>query len=231
MRFDDLANLPELAAKTGFTIFELPKSIDQSTILQNSYHIAPNEKNNIPISTIREELLPLAQKKQSTDFFIVIEHAEVFSGNPNTANATLKVLEEPNDKLHLVLLVNNARQLLPTIRSRAHLYYLTPQPTNPTATPSPDPEILDFAKKYLTATPRTLPALATSIVKKKDKSKTTTPRLYTLTIIDAAITIAYQSYLKTGDQRFLTKLSKLLNASDAIKKNGNIKLQLIANML
>ena len=48
---------------------------------------------------------------------IIIENADAL--NVNSANALLKVLEEPSLKTHFILLVENHQMLIPTIRSRA----------------------------------------------------------------------------------------------------------------
>ncbi len=50
---------------------------------------------------------------------VIIENADAL--NINAANALLKLLEEPSLQTHFILLVDNHRLLLPTIRSRSWL--------------------------------------------------------------------------------------------------------------
>ncbi|MBR3164487.1 hypothetical protein IKF15_04295 [Candidatus Saccharibacteria bacterium] len=238
MRFDDLSQLPILAKRTGFTIFELPQPIDFATILPQAYRITPNDKNHILKEDI-DTLIDLTKTKQATDFFCVVEYAETL--NPNSAAAALKLLEEPKSNVHLVFLVRHSNQLIPTILSRAQLYTYTA--TDPASIPpSGDSILVDLAKQYLSATPRDLPSIVTTLTKTKLPKKTSATqtlqsasddnaRQVALAVVDLTITIATQSYLKTGDQRFISKLTKLLKTYDALSKNGNVKLQLIANML
>jgi DNA polymerase-3 subunit delta' len=53
---------------------------------------------------------------------ILIKDVELL--NINSANALLKVLEEPNSYTIFILLANNIAQLLPTILSRCYKYYI-----------------------------------------------------------------------------------------------------------
>lgn len=57
---------------------------------------------------------------------VLIHPAEVM--NNNSANALLKTLEEPTDKLLFILVTNKPQQLLPTILSRS-LSFAVPMPT------------------------------------------------------------------------------------------------------
>jgi DNA polymerase-3 subunit delta' len=57
---------------------------------------------------------------------VVIEHAE--AANEQVQNALLKALEEPAPRQLFVLVADDARRLLPTIRSRAQLVRLGPVP-------------------------------------------------------------------------------------------------------
>ena len=86
MQLDNADQIPAISHRAGFAIFELPDA-DFSTILTNSLHIKPNEKNIINIEQIRE-IMPLVQGRQFSDFTIVIENAELM--NEAAANAFLK---------------------------------------------------------------------------------------------------------------------------------------------
>ena len=55
---------------------------------------------------------------------VVVEPAEAM--NPFTANALLKLLEEPPSETHLLLVSANAGQLLPTLRSRCQQWTIYP---------------------------------------------------------------------------------------------------------
>ena len=224
MQLNNAEEIAKFAAKNNFSIFELPLGTDFGAILSASVHIKPDEeKNTIDIAKIRE-LSTIAQAKQSHDFYIVIENAETM--NPNAANAFLKELEEPKDKLHFVFLINNANLLLPTIKSRANNYYLRGSVKIEDA-PNYDESVIALAKQYLSATKANLPELAEKIAKLDKESS----RQGALRVLECAIELAYKSYFLTGNAQFLQKLEKLLEISDNIAANGHVKLQLVAGML
>ncbi|MDR1300669.1 MAG: hypothetical protein LBK50_03085 [Candidatus Nomurabacteria bacterium] len=53
--------------------------------------------------------------------FAVIIDADSIFRSPEAQNAFLKIFEEPNENIYLILLTTKAQKLLPTIRSRASL--------------------------------------------------------------------------------------------------------------
>ncbi len=75
-------------------------------------------KGNIPIATIRKQVIPvlaMAPHEANARFFLVAE-ANAMLGP--AANALLKTLEEPPERTHFILCTQAPSQLLPTIRSR-----------------------------------------------------------------------------------------------------------------
>ncbi len=222
MQLNSADQVSDIARRAGFAIFELPDA-DFATILPNSLHIRPlDDKNVINIDQIRE-LMPLIQGRQSADFSIVIENAELM--NEPAANAFLKALEEPNDFVHFVFLVRSSARILPTIKSRAHNYYLASAAklADPLAS---DPDIAALAKRYIASTPTDLPKLAAEIAKGKDDA-----RARAATVVDCAILILYKSYFATGNPHFLAHLASLTACQEALSSGGNIKLQLVNAML
>ncbi len=224
MQLNNLEILPELTKRSNFSIFQLPKDTDFSKILPNSYHVKPEGKSNsITIDVVRL-VDELASAKQTADFNIVIEQAERM--NEKATNAFLKNLEEPRELVHFIFLCHNADSLIPTVRSRAFIYYL-PENNHINSPLSASPDIQALAKSYLTATPKTIYPIAEKISKlSKDQS-----RQKALEVVDVAIEIAYKSYFKTGKTQFLDSLQKLLATESALSQNGGVKLQLVANML
>ena len=188
MQLNNADQVPDIISRAGFAIFELPDA-DFSTILPNALHIRPLEdKNVINIDQIRE-LMPVIQGKQSTDFNIVIENAELI--NEPAANAFLKALEEPNEFVHFVFLVRSSASILPTIKSRVHNYYLASSAK--LADPlTGDNKIIEFAKRYISCPPASLPKLAADIAKDKTDARTRA-----IAVVETAINILYKSYFKT----------------------------------
>lgn len=221
MQLNNLDNLPQIAQKAGFAIFEIPEG-NFAELLPKAIHAQPNTNGYYSVDEIRE-ILNYTRGKQNEDLIIVFEDAETI--NLNGINAFLKNLEEPKEHTHFVFLVRSTANLLPTVLSRAHNYYL-PHISKISDAPNIDADILTLAKKYIAATPRQLPKIATEIAKDKHDA-----RAKALSVVDAAIQLLYKSYFLTDNSAFLTKLDGLLQAQAALKANGHIKLQLVAHLV
>lgn len=82
--------------------------------------IQPVDSKEIKIDQIRETINFFSQTSQRGGYkIIIIEPAE--SLNINSANALLKVLEEPTDNTLLILVSHQPALLMATIRSRCHI--------------------------------------------------------------------------------------------------------------
>ena len=74
------------------------------------------EKNLIDINQIRDLIIKLNKSSfNQKPRFVLIDNIELL--NVNSINALLKVLEEPTDKVHFIL-INNNRKILSTLLSR-----------------------------------------------------------------------------------------------------------------
>jgi len=92
-------------------------------LIQNHSH--PNfylidlidEKKSIDVAQIRE-MITYSNKSSFNDAprFILIDNIEYL--NKNSVNALLKIIEEPNDGIFFILINNNERKILPTLKSR-----------------------------------------------------------------------------------------------------------------
>ena len=221
MQLNKDSDISNISQKTGFAIFELPEA-DFSQILPKAQHFHPNEKDIYAKDDIKA-ISEYADKKQDNNFILVLEEAEKM--NEAAANTFLKTLEEPGNNVHFVFLVRNASKILQTIKSRAHIYYLPPE-NKTNAPPQIDPEIMKLAKQYIACKPKELAAFCDKIAKDKKDA-----RAKAIKIVDAAIQILYKTYFITGKSAYLSKLDSLLNAADALRASGNIRLQLAAGML
>jgi DNA polymerase-3 subunit delta' len=77
--------------------------------------VAENKKN-IDINQIRNLIINLNKSSFNTKpRFVLIDNIELL--NINSVNALLKTLEEPNDNINFIL-INNNKNILPTIKSR-----------------------------------------------------------------------------------------------------------------
>ena len=87
-------------------------------INQNFFHInLKDDKKNVEIDQVRN-LISFSQKKSFNNKprFVLIDCLEKF--NLNSSNALLKLLEEPNNNLNLVLIHDSKSKILETISSR-----------------------------------------------------------------------------------------------------------------
>ena len=92
-------------------------------LLQNNTH--PNfylielidEKKSIDVGQIRD-MITYTNKSSFNNMpkFIMIDNVENL--NKNSINALLKIIEEPNNKIFFILINNNEKNILPTLKSR-----------------------------------------------------------------------------------------------------------------
>lgn len=218
MFFDVETQIPTIAARAGTSIFVLPDSIPvkipSATILQ------PEEKTVITIEQVKNVMKRL-ELRQTHEQFVLIRPAEKMS--PDAANAFLKNLEEPGEKIHFVLLTSMPDRILPTIRSRAAIYYLRDKNGFDLNVVADDIK-KDLAKKLIVAKPNDLIEVAEKVSKNKPA------RVYALEVVGLAIEMLHKSYYITGKKAFLYKLPKYLAVYDKIAKNGHIKLQIVAGL-
>ncbi|MEM6962002.1 MAG: AAA family ATPase [Myxococcota bacterium] len=77
---------------------------------------------NIPVEYLRKEILPIARFApfEAQCSFLIFPEADLSFPvqHPAAANALLKTLEEPRDKVHFILITDRPERLLDTIRSR-----------------------------------------------------------------------------------------------------------------
>ena len=76
-----------------------------------------SEKKNIDVTQIRE-MITYTNKSSfnNKERFILIDNVENL--NKNSINALLKIIEEPNENVFFILINNNEKNILPTLRSR-----------------------------------------------------------------------------------------------------------------
>ena len=219
MFFDDDKKIVDIAKKTGTAIFVVPNSYE--IVVPGAIVLEPEEKTSITIEQVRNLLLRL-NLKQTDDLFVVVRPAETM--NLEAANALLKTLEEPKNKIHFLLITSKFSMLLPTIVSRSAVYILRQNWRADTPIEA-DSRIKELAKELLVAKNADLAELANKITKKRENV-----RQFTLDVLNTAIEMAYKSYFLTKKPVFLEKVSRLIIAYENIAKNGHIKLHLVADL-
>lgn len=219
MFFESVEEIPAIARKVSTAIFVVP---DEAKVeLAGAIVLSPEGKATITIEQVRDVMAGLATR-QLTDQFIVIRPADKLG--EEAENAILKSLEEPGEHVHYVLVTSRLSGLLPTIRSRAAIYIL--RQADDIKTIAVDEKTKALSKRLLAAKQAELVELADELTRKKDGV-----RAEVLRVLETAVEMAYKTYLATGKEVFLAKIEKLIAAYEAVSKNGNIKLQIVANLV
>lgn len=219
MFFERVDEIIEIARKNGTTIFVVPKDI--LVEVKNAIILAPEDKSVIAIEQVRN-ILGQITTRQANDIFIIIRPAETMS--EAAANAFLKSLEEPRERVHFLLITDNPSQILPTILSRAAVYFLRNKKSIDGEIVA-DEKIKALAKRLIVAKPAELVDIAEEISKKKDGV-----RGYAMEVLGVAIEMLYKSYFVTGKEIFIKKIPKFLAAYEGVSKNGHTKLQIVSNL-
>ena len=219
MFFESVDEIEQIARKTGTAIFVVPK--DVSVEIRNALVLEPENKSVITIEQVREVISRISTR-QVADLFVVVRPADMLGDA--AANAFLKNLEEPGDKVHFVLITDSPSKILPTILSRAAIYFLRGGDII-TSEIKASEKNKALAKRLLVAKSAELVDIAEEIAKKKDGV-----RVYALEILGLAIEILYKSYFLTKKEVFVKKLPKFLAAYEGVARNGHIKLQIVSNL-
>ena len=219
MFFNSVEEIQPIASKVGCSVFVLPKNMDFE--IKNAIILTP-EKTVISIEQV-QDLLKMLGTKQKSDRYIIIRPAELLG--LEAANALLKSLEEPKDKVHFILVTDSPSKLLPTILSRSSVYFLKTKPAIDSGIDA-DEDIKAIAKKLMVAKPAELPDLAEEITKVKEGTKERT-----LLIVGTAIEMLYKSYFITKKDIFIKKIPSFLTLYENIERNGHIKTHIVADLI
>ena len=217
MFFDDVSQIREIARKVGAAVFAVPSDVAVS--VPGAIMLSPEEKTVITIEQARGVMAKLAVR-QTSELFIVVRPAEKLG--EEAANALLKSLEEPGERVHFILVTEEPSSLLPTILSRAAVYFLRVADDGGLHC---DDKVKEVAKRLMVAKGSDLVAVAEEIAKKKDGV-----RAYALSVVGAAIEMLYKSYYITGKVAFLQRLPRFLATYEALARNGHVKLQIVAGL-
>ncbi len=219
MQFNDVLEIAKIAARNGTSVFVVPRDVEVS--IPGAIILAPEEKTTISIEQVREATAGLALK-QTSERFVVIRPAEKLG--LEAANALLKNLEEPGEKVHYILIAESLAMILPTILSRAAVYFLKPPEGFSLEINAGEKEKL-VAKQLIAGKPADLIKIAETTAKKK------TARADALEILALTIEMLYKSYFITKKPVFIQKIPKFLHAYENIAKNGHVKLHLVADLI
>lgn len=217
MFVESVDDIIDVVRRCSSAVFVMPADVNIE--IPGAIIVQPEEKTTITIEQMRQMMGRLGLK-QVNDIYVVIRPADKMG--EEAANAFLKSLEEPGDKVHYVLVTDAPSKLLPTILSRVSMYILR---TKNNTGINADARVKELAKKLMVAKGAELVTLAEEICKKKERV-----REYALEVVGTVIEMLYKTYYITGKMGFIAKLPKFLAVYDAISRNGNIKLQIVAGL-
>ena len=220
MFFESTAEIVKISSKVGCAVFVMSSRADFA--IKNAIILQPEEKSTITVEQVRGVLGQL-NMKQTNDVFVIVRPADAMG--EEAANAFLKTLEEPKDKVHFIIITDSPSRLLPTILSRSAIYFLK-ESKKVDGEIEADEKTKALAKRLIVAKPGDLVALAAEISKKKDGV-----RAHAMGVLAVAIEMLYKSYFITGKDIFLKKIPKFLAAYENIERNGHVKLHLVADLL
>ena len=220
MFFDDIKEISTIALSSSCAIFVVPKEFD--VVLDGAIVLEPTSKTTITIEQVREMLGRLSLR-QTRDVFVLVRPADALG--EEASNALLKSFEEPQEKIHFVLVTDSPSRLLDTILSRSAIYFLR-QKVDVDGEIKADAKQIEIAKRLIVAKNTDLVGIANELTKKKDGV-----RSQVLAILGVAIEMLYKSYFRTHKDIFIAKLPKFLACYEAIMRNGHIKLHLVADLI
>ena len=214
MHLDNHKDILSIAQKSHFSIFVTgANTTDFTAKFNKAIHIQPNDKGAHDIETVRN-IEALVRTKQTTPQIFVVEQADCLTSAAQ--NAFLKLLEEPNDNILFIFLASEPKNLLPTILSRAKVFYIASPPAEPI-----DPATLAQARTLVAGHPRDTIALATTLAKDRARA---------IKVTEVAISELYHSQTSHPTAIFIKRLEKLIFLEEALKNNGHIKLH-VTNMI
>ncbi len=222
MFFDTIDQALQIAQRTSCTI--LVMSPETELKLKNALTLTPSTETKTPTITTDQirEFASWANNKEVIERFFIIKPADTM--NESAQNAFLKNFEEPKPHCHYILITEQPSALLPTILSRAQVFYR--RRTNIVdSAPAASEKIINYAKRLISANGQELITIADELSKQKTRT-----REYTLDVIATVIELLYKSYFKTKNPKFLARLPQFITLYNNLKQNGHLKLHLVADL-
>lgn len=221
MFYNSDEELKNLVLNSGTSII-LEKNLDRLNRLFKDAIIVENQT-----ADGMQEVIDMTTTKATSPRFFIFKDADKLS--VICQNRILKLLEEPKENYHFILQATAAEAFLPTIRSRAYIY--APLRLNTLETPpEAEKEVFELSKRLLVADTTGVIDIAEELMKKKFK-ESTDRRAFVLAVLKTTIELAEKSYFKTKNEAFTKKINGLISAYKSIEENGNIRLQLVANLV
>lgn len=241
-----------ISGQVGVGLSEIARTLGHQlrVILPEKNETVDLEKGIISVDIIRR-LYDLTKTKTTTPRFIVIDYAERMA--TQAQNAFLKLLEEPPERTHFILLTHDVDSLLPTILSRSQRLDVRPITRPQSEALLDELNVKDQTKRQqllfiADGLPAELTRLAgddkafearAGIIRDARAYIQGTPyevlmtaqkykdnRETVLVLIEDAMKMLRSSLQNEADQRTLRRIDRLVTIYGRVKQNGNIRLQL-----
>lgn len=218
----------------------------------NSKGELDTETGTISVSSIRS-LYDQSRAKTQTKRVFVIDDAHLMSLGAQAA--FLKLLEEPPENVHLILVTHSPERLLPTIRSRVQKLKIKKISKEQSMSLLESKGVRDATmKRQLLYLANGLPAELTRLIDDQKYfhgraelvldtktlvtggsyeklliiSRYQNDRKQALALINSALLVLYTGVSHTADSDTVQRLELLLKIKHRIELNGNVKLNLMA---
>ncbi len=206
----------------------------------------------ISVERIRQLYVETRSRMQGAHY-VIIDDADLM--NHSAQNALLKLLEEPNESIHFILTSHRPDTLLPTIRSRVQIHAVPPIDLLHSRRLLKSLGVTDTqAEQRLLYVAQGLPAELTRLVRNESDFKSLLERVQiarqfvegsayqrltvvlasgddrtgTLKMIEMILLLLRRSLTARPDQQTIRLIDRLVDASAAVRANGNVKIQLSA---
>lgn len=216
---------------------------DNDEVLYVEHHLNTSKTSTgIYVEDIRELQLSVRGVRAKGRTIVVVDDAAKMTAQ--SQNALLKLLEEPRERLHIALCTYDPMQLLPTVRSRCQVVQVAA--TTALDIPEDTKDRIAFMSGGISAEAS---RLATNEKYFEERSKVfanakkfvggtpyerlcvikqaTHTREAALELIDACLTIYRTLLTARYSSKLQAEADALLRTEEALRTNGNVKLQLL----
>lgn len=259
-----IKNLPQsllLYGPSGVGLSEIARYIANQLetmpeiVLPTKDEIIDIEKGSITVEQMRR-LYDELKTKSTSRRLIIIDYAEKMTAQ--SQNAFLKLLEEPGENIHFILLSHSTQKLLPTILSRVEKLEIKPVDSKQSEKLLSDLKITDKTKlAQITFIASGLPAEITRLATNDEYFNKRTEivrdardylqgnfykklliaqkyrdnRPNTLTMLLDSAKLLKRTISENPNSDSVKSLTKIMNIYDSIEANGNIRICLARGIL
>jgi DNA polymerase III, gamma/tau subunits len=127
MFIESISQLKSVTERSHFSIIVIPRNYGTGEVCeaicdQDTICVETDQEKGIYTAEIMREMQYLCRNKQAHRLTVVFRDSDLINEVGN--NIFLKTLEEPTDNIRFIFITENENDLLPTVRSRAQVFYV-----------------------------------------------------------------------------------------------------------